>query len=85
VSTFHSAGVNWFGATANVFGSGQLQAAGWTAGPMTVPGNAAASPGQASWNTVTFAYPGTSTNPESDWIDVEVTPAASGLLLASFP
>jgi hypothetical protein len=85
VSTFHSAGVNWFGATASVFGAGQLQANGWTTGPLTIPGNAAASPGQASWNTVTFAYPNTSTNPESDWIDVEVIPPSGGLLMATFP
>lgn len=87
VSTFHAAGVNWFGATPNVFGSGNLQQNTWTAGPLTVPSNASASPGQASWNPVTFGYPGTSSNPEGDWIDVEVTPVASGsgLLLASFP
>jgi hypothetical protein len=88
VSTFHAAGVTWFGATASVFGNGDLQAAGFTQGPLTIPGNAAAtSPGQQSWNPVTFGYPATSTNPEADWIDVEVTPApsGSGLLIASFP
>jgi hypothetical protein len=76
VSTFHAAGGTWFGATADVFGTGDLQAAGFTQGPLSIPGNAAAtSPGQQSWNTVTFGFPATSSNPEADWIDVEVTPA----------
>ena len=89
VSTFHAAGTTWFGATASVFGVGDLQAAGFTQGPITVPGNAAATPGQQSWNATTFGYPATSSAPEADWIDVEVTPLAapsgSGLLMASFP
>lgn len=60
------------------------------AGPPTVSLLATdnASPGQMSWNTTTFGYPNTSTNPESDWVDVEVAPVApsgSGLLMASFP
>lgn len=75
-STFAGPGANWFAATASTFGAGQLQAAGFTSGPLTIPGNASASPGQQSWHTVTFAYPGTSTNPEADWLDVEVIPAA---------
>jgi hypothetical protein len=76
VSTFHAAGTTWFGATANVYGTGDLQAAGFTQGPLTVPGQAAAtSPGQQTWDTNAFGYPATSSNPEADWIDVEVTPA----------
>jgi hypothetical protein len=82
VSTFHAAGSTWFGASANVYGTGDLQAAGFTQGPLAVPGNAAAtSPGQQSWNTTAFGYPATSANPEADWVDVEVTilaPATAG-------
>lgn len=77
VSTFHGAGANWFGAVTNVFGTGQLQGAGFSQGPLVIPGDASSSPGQQSWNTATFAYPATSTNPEADWIDVEVSPAAA--------
>jgi hypothetical protein len=48
-----------------------------------VPDNAAAtSPGQNSWNVgILWTYPETSANPESDWIDVEVTPLTSGRAL----
>jgi hypothetical protein len=74
VSTFHAAGANWFGAAANVWGTGNLYANGMTQGPIVVPGDSGASPGQQSWNTVTWAYPATSTNPETDSIDVEVIP-----------
>ena len=77
VSTFHSAGPNWFGRTQNVFGSGDIQQSGFTHGPLTIPGDAASSPGQQSLNSVTFGYPNSSgTTPEADWIDVEVTPVS---------
>jgi hypothetical protein len=78
VSTFHAAGANWFGAVASVFGAGQWFGSGFTAGPLTIPGSAAASPGQQSWNTPGFAYPNTSTNPEADFIDIEVLPVPAG-------
>lgn len=87
VSTFHAAGTTWFGATPNLFGVGNPFAGGWTQGPLVVPDDAHASPGQQSWHTVTFAYPNTSTNPEADWVDVEVAPvtAAGGALIAAWP
>lgn len=84
VSTFHAAGANWFGAVANVFGGGGIQSGGFTSGPLTIPNNANSSPGQQSWNTTTFGYPATSTNPEADWIDVEVTPAPAGPAYTAF-
>ena len=77
VSTFHAAGADWFGAVANIFGTGNFQGSGITSGPLTILNNAAASPGQQSWNTTTFGYPATSTNPEADYIDVEVLPVAA--------
>ena len=76
VSTFYGAGADWFGAVADIFGSGNFHDGGFTNGPLTIPDDASASPGQQSWNTVTFAYPATSTNPEADYIDVEVMPVA---------
>ena len=90
VSTYHAAGSTWFGATPSVWGTSELQASGFTQGPLIVPGNAAATPGQQSWNTLTWAYPATSTNPEVDWIDIEVTPvtvtpAAVLYQMRSFP
>lgn len=75
VSTFHGPGVNWFGATANVFGTGNLHENGFTQGPLIISGNAVSSPGQQSELSATFGYPANSVNPEADWIDVEVTPA----------
>jgi hypothetical protein len=77
VSTFTSdnvdpwflASANWWGGSPGPFTSGIAQ------GPLTTPGNASASPGQNSWNQgITWTYPATSTNPEFDGIDVEVTP-----------
>lgn len=73
-STYHAAGSNWFGATPSIWGPGNLYAAGIRQGPLVVPNNAAASPGQQSWATAAFAYPTASANPEADWIDVEVVP-----------
>lgn len=89
-STFADAGSSvWFAAVANWWGTGEPFAGGVTAGPLVIPGNSSATPGQDSWNQGTaWTYPNTSTNPEYDGIDVEVLPAAassSGLLMASFP
>jgi Domain of unknown function (DUF4082) len=87
VSTYHGSGANWFTAMANVFGASDLQAAGIVNGPLTVPGNAASSPGQQSWNASSFAYPATTGGGgEADWVDVEVTVSAaspSGLAWAA--
>jgi hypothetical protein len=90
VSTFANAGSSiWFSALANYWTTSGLGLGGITAGPLTVPDNAhATAPGQDSWNQGnTWTYPLTSTNPENDWVDVEVTPVASGsgLMLATFP
>lgn len=86
VSTFTADNVDvWFGTTTNYFSTGP-GAAGITAGPLTLPSNASASPGQASWNQgITWTYPNTSTSPENDWIDVEVTPAAAPPVTAAAP
>jgi hypothetical protein len=84
VSTFANAGAStWFAALANYWTTGGGGAAGFTNGPLVVPDNAAAtSPGQNSWNVgILWTYPATSANPESDWIDVEVTPLTSGRAL----
>lgn len=91
VSTFANAGASdWFAATTAFWGASDLWQDGIVSGPLTVPGNASASPGQNSWNQGTsWTYPDTSSAPENDWVDVEVTPVSapppSGLLMASFP
>lgn len=77
VSTYYGAGADWFGSVENIYGSGNFQGSGFTNGPLTIPNDAGASPGQQSWNTVSWAYPATSTNPEADYVDVEVAPAAA--------
>lgn len=78
VSTFYGgSGTDWFGVTTSFWSTGP-GSAGITAGPLSVPDNAAASPGQNSWNAgITWTYPATSSSPENDWVDVEVTPAPS--------
>jgi hypothetical protein len=77
VSTFTSDNIDtWFLATANWWGGSPGPFSnGITQGPLVVPGNSKATPGQDSWNqSPTWTYPGTSTNPEFDGLDVEVTP-----------
>lgn len=91
VATFNASGTTWFAALANYWTSGGLGTSGRTAGPLTAPNSASATaPGQDSWAVNTWAFPATSSNPENDWIDVEVTPAtappaSTPLLMASFP
>ena len=87
VSTFCNAGSSvWFSATASYWSTGG-GSAGFTNGPLTIPDNSAAtSPGQNTWNTgTTWTYPDTSTNPESDWIDVEVAPSGAAPGAAAAP
>lgn len=52
---------------------------GWASGPISAPNSASASVGQDSWHgpNLTWAYPGTFSNPENDWIDIQVTPASA--------
>lgn len=78
----------WFLAQPSVWGGtpGPFSG-GITQGPLTLLGNADAHPGNDSWaQSPTWQWPGTSTNPEYDGLDVEVTPvaaaASSGLLMA---
>jgi hypothetical protein len=86
VSTFTSdntdpwflASDHWWGGSPGPFTSGITQ------GPLVVPGTASASPGQDSWNLgIVWTYPNTSTSPEFDGLDVEVTPAGGVPLTGS--
>lgn len=88
VSTFYGVATgNWFAASTTFWDTGDFMANGLTSGPLVVPGNSTASPGQNSWNnSTTWTYPNTSTDPENDWIDVEVsslTSGGSGLVMVS--
>ncbi len=77
VAVYYGGGSEWYQATLNYWTSG-AGAGGITAGPVTAPGNAAAtSPGQGTYNQGSWAYPQTysSGNGENYWVDVEVTPA----------
>lgn len=67
----------WNCATANYWSTG-FGAAGLTAGPISMPDNAAASsPGQDSYHQGTPIHaPDTSAGPFNYWLDVEVTPAS---------
>lgn len=89
VSVFTPDNVNpWFLAQDKFWGGvpGPF-ASGITNGPLTIAGNAAATPGQDSWiQSTTWGYPSVSTSPEFDGLDVEVTPllaSGTGLLMAS--
>ena len=80
VSTFTSDNVDpWFQAFPSWWGGAPGPfSSGFTQGPLTIPGNAAASPGQNSWNQgIAWTYPNTSTNPEYDAVDVELLPIAA--------
>lgn len=77
----------WNGATSNYWSTG-FGGSGLTAGPLTAPNNAGASPGQESYNLgAALAYPNTNAGPFHYGVDIEVTPVAGGsnLLAASFP
>lgn len=77
VSTFTSDNTSfWFMAQANFWGGSPGPfTSGITQGPLVIPGNASATPGQDSWNQgIAWTYPNTSTNPEFDGLDVEVIP-----------
>jgi hypothetical protein len=79
VAVFYGGGSGWYQATAGYWGDGGVGSTGITAGPITAPGSSGAtSPGQATYNAVSWAYPNSyasSGNGENFWVDVEVTPS----------
>lgn len=79
-----------FWGTGGITGSAiAVGAAGLGNGPLSAPSTASGTPLQGAFEgpNTAWAYPGSWDAPENDWVDVEVTPAASGsgLLMASFP
>ena len=80
VAVFYGGGSEWYQATNGYWATGGLGANGITAGPVTAPGTSAAtSPGQATYNYSSWAYPQTYSsagNGECYWVDVEVTPTS---------
>lgn len=86
---------NNFPVTTNQFGSAQPYAAGITNGPLTAysdtGGSNGASSGQRQMaftfasNDPTANFPNNVTSASNYWIDVQINPASSGLLAASFP
>jgi hypothetical protein len=78
VAVFYGGGSSWYQVTVDYWGTGGPGANGITAGPVTAPGlSAATSPGQATYNPGSWAYPlsyGSGSNGENFWVDVEVTP-----------
>ena len=68
----------WNGASAQWWGTG-FGSAGETAGPITAPNNAGASPGQGSYNAgALLTYPNTTVGPFDYGLDIEVTPMSLG-------
>ena len=80
VAVFYGGGSEWYQVTVDYWGTGGTGANGITAGPLTAPGvSSAASPGQGTYNSGSWAYPQTFAsggNGENYWIDVEVTPTS---------
>ncbi len=78
VAVFYGGDSNWFTFTTGYWGNGGPGSKGITTGPVTAPGNAAAtSPGQSTFNEGSWAYPdtyGSAGNGENYWVDVEVKP-----------
>ena len=79
VAVFYAGGTKWYQVGVGYWTSGGTGAAGITAGPLTAPGEAAAtSPGQSTYHSGSWAYPNTyesSGGGENYWVDVEVTPS----------
>lgn len=79
VAVFSPGGSYWFLATPGYWAAGDPGGNGITSGPLSAPGLlTAASPGQATYNEYTWAYPdsyGAAEAGENYWVDVEVTPS----------
>lgn len=77
-SVWYVGGQTWRTVLNPYWASGGAGSSGITIGPLTAPNSASATPGQDSWSgpNLAWAYPGTFSNPENDWIDPEVTPVA---------
>ncbi len=75
VATFNAGGSIWWAYSDNMFNTGQMYGSGFTQDILTIPGYGAASPGQMSYNSNTWAYPDNATLTYAlYWIDVEVVP-----------
>jgi hypothetical protein len=79
VAVFYGGSSDWFLFTTGYWAGTGPGASGIASGPLTAPSNSqAASPGQATYNGGTWAYPqtyGTEGNGENYWVDIEVTPS----------
>jgi hypothetical protein len=77
VSVWYAGGSTWRTVVDSYWTTGGTGAAGIISGPLSAPNAAGATPGQDSWNgpNLAWAYPGTFSNPENDWVDVEVSVA----------
>ncbi|HXL16219.1 MAG TPA: hypothetical protein VN961_01725, partial [Streptosporangiaceae bacterium] len=79
VAVFYGGQSKWFEFTTGYWANGGPGAWGIISGPLTAPGlSDATSPGQASYNEVSWAYPttyGVAGDGENYWVDIEVTPS----------
>jgi hypothetical protein len=79
VAVYNGGGQKWFFVTIGYWMGTGPGTNGITNGPLTAPGEAAAtSPGQSTYNQGSWAYPGTygtGADGENFWVDVEVTPS----------
>ena len=79
-TVFYGGGSEWYRVSTGYWSTDGTGGNGITAGPLTAPGTASAtSPGQGTYNTGSWGYPGTydsAGNGENYWTDVEVTPTS---------
>jgi len=79
VAAFYGGGSKWYQTAIGYWDAGGTGVSGITSGPLTAPGESqASSPGQSSYHTGSWAYPGTyesTAGGENYWVDVEVTPS----------
>jgi hypothetical protein len=80
VAVYYGGGSTWFLVTAPYWNGSGPGANGITTGPLSAPNvSGATSPGQATFNQGSWAYPatyGTGADGENFWVDVEVTPTS---------
>jgi hypothetical protein len=88
-AVFSGGGGYWFQATPGYWGAAGPAGQDIVTGPLTAPGVAdATSPGQATYNTGTWAYPadyGAGGDGENYWVDIEVRPGLCVIRRSSWP
>lgn len=84
-AVFYSGAAGFYNGTNNYWSSG-AGAGGVANGPLSAPNSASAANGQDVFNSgASLAFPASTFSASNYWVDPEVSPVVSGLLMASFP